>query len=441
MIREQSSTATFRHGVHPLAAKDQTAALAIERMPFVDRYVVPLSQHIGKPAIPMVQPGARVHRGQMIARPDGFISTAIHAPVSGRVDSIDLQPHPSGKLMAAVVLLADPFDPQAIVPSEPGEIAELSRQETVDLVQQSGMVGLGGAAFPSHVKFALPDGKRVQSVILNGCECEPYLTCDHRVMVEEPAAVLDGLRIMMDKLQAKRGYVGIEDNKLDAVYRLRELVDPTEDIEIVPLKVKYPQGAEKMLLDAIFHREVPTGKLPLDLEMVVNNVGTAAALSHFFRRGIPLVERIVTISGPAIQRPKNLIVPIGTPIRDVLKHCAVDWDHLRQVIMGGPMMGSAQKNLDAPIVKGSSGLLCFTEPLGDPLGELPCIRCSRCLDACPMFLNPSRLAMMIRAEWLDEMKQHHLQSCFECAACSYVCPSRIPLVHLMRLGKALLRHG
>ncbi|MCB1051539.1 MAG: electron transport complex subunit RsxC [Acidobacteria bacterium] len=432
---------TFRHGVHPPERKASTAALSVERMPFVERYIVPLSQHIGKAAVPLVKPGETVVRGQMLAKPDGFISTAVHAPVSGKILNLDLQPHPSGQLMQAFTIQADSFSAQTVDTQVPPDVDSLSIQETIQWVQNSGLVGLGGAAFPTHVKFSVPQGKRIQAVILNGCECEPYLTCDHRVMLEQPGNVVRGLRLMMRKLGAQKGYIGIESNKADAIDLLKNILSDQPDVEVVALNVKYPQGAEKMLLDAIFQKEVPSGKLPLDLEMVVNNVGTAAALAQYFDDGVPLIERVVTVTGPAVPEPKNLMVPLGTPLFEVLKHCAVDLERIRQVILGGPMMGFAQKNLQAPIIKGTSGILVFEQPLAEPIGELPCIRCSRCLDACPMFLNPSRLAAMVRREWTDELQQYHLMDCFECASCSYVCPSNIPLVHLMRLGKLMIRQA
>ncbi|MEE9281048.1 MAG: electron transport complex subunit RsxC [Myxococcota bacterium] len=427
---------TFRHGIHPTEHKQATQESRIERMPFVGEYVLPLSQHIGAPSRSVVQVGERVCRGQLIAEPAGFISTALHAPVTGRVRAIELRLHPGGKMMPAIVIEADPYDSQRLPEPAPLDPASLTSFELVEHVQRGGLVGLGGAAFPCHVKFRVPEGKRVRLVVINGCECEPYLTCDHRVMVERPEAVARGTEIIMSGVAAERACIGVEVNKPDAIAALRAVAP---QIEVVPVRVKYPQGAEKMLVEAIFGREIPAGGLPLDMEMLVNNVGTTAALADLFDRGIPLIERVVTVSGPGLARPRNLIVPLGTPLLAVIEHCGGLLPDTRQIVLGGPMMGMAQKSLDVPVLKGTSGILCLDGATAPSFLERPCIRCGRCLDACPLFLNPARLAQLIRAEVVEELDRYHLESCFECACCSFVCPSRIPLAQWMRVGKAMLR--
>jgi len=429
---------TFQHGTHPAEMKDATCGLPVERMPFVKEYVLPLSQHTGAPSRPIVGPGQRVRRGQMLAAPDGFISTALHSPVAGTVRGIELRPHPTGKRMPSMVIDIDPFDSQRFEPRDERPDESSSVEEVVRMVQEAGLVGLGGAAFPSHVKLKVPEGRRAKFVILNGCECEPYLTCDHRLMVERAPEVIRGLRTIMRLVNAERGYVGVEGNKPDAIERLREEIGGDETIRIVELQVKYPQGAEKMLIESIFKREVPSGKLPLDLEMVVNNVGTAAALADLYDTGLPLIERLVTVTGSGVRRPGNLLVPIGTPISELLDYCGGLHPNTREVIMGGPMMGAAQKNLEVPVLKGTSGVLAFTQPT-PRYQEEACIRCGRCLEACPMYLNPSRLASLTREERPEDLGTHNIFDCCECASCSYVCPSFIPLVQLMRLGKALVR--
>ena len=431
-----SRLSTFRHGVHPPELKGATDALPIERIPFVEEYVLPLSQHTGAPSQPVVRAGQRVCRGQLIGEPAGFVSTALHAPVTGRVAAIEPRLHPNGKTLPAIVIETDPYDSQRLPESPPLDPMSLTAAEMVERVQLAGLVGLGGAAFPSHVKFQVPEGKRVERVVINGCECEPYLTCDHRIMVEQPAAVVRGTEIIRDRVGARRATIGVEENKPDAIAALRAA---SADIEVVPLRVKYPQGAEKMLVDALFHREIPEGGLPLDLEILVNNVGTTAALADLFERGIPLIERVVTVTGPALARPRNLLVPLGTPLRAAIEHCGGLSQDIRQVVLGGPMMGLAQKSLDVPVIKGTSGILCLDRATSVAFQEFPCIRCGRCVEACPLFLNPTRLAQLARAERPDELEAHHLMSCFECAACSYTCPSRIPLVQWMRFGKALVR--
>ena len=434
---------TFRHGVHPAEHKDATAGLAVERMPFVDEYVVPLSQHIGAPARATVEVGQRVARGQPIAEPGGFVSTSHHAPATGTVTAIEARPHPNGKLMRAVVIRADAYDDQRVTPAPPADPGSLELGEVIARIQGAGIVGLGGAAFPAHVKLSLPEGKRCKVVVVNGCECEPYLTCDHRLMVERPAAVLRGARIVASKLGAERAVIGVELNKPDAIAALRlanaGAPEGLTPVEVVGLEVKYPQGAEKMLIDSVFRQQVPCGRLPLDLEMVVNNVGTLAAVADLFDLGLPLIERVVTVTGPGVARPRNLIVPLGTPVQAVLDHCGVAPETTRQVVLGGPMMGQAQKRLDVPVLKGTSGILALDQVVLTTREEYPCIRCARCLEACPMFLNPTRLALLARAERPEELAEHHVMDCFECASCSYVCPSAIPLVQWIRIGKGVLR--
>ncbi len=431
------SKGTFRHGVHPKEHKEATCQRSIERMPFVDEYLLPLGQHIGAPSKAIVRPGQKVERGEVIAEPGGFVSVALHAPVTGTVKAVELRPHPSGKKVPTIVLEADPYSSQKIKPLAVPDPEQVEAGEIIDWIQKGGLVGMGGAAFPTHVKLKVPQGKRVEFVMLNGCECEPYLTCDHRVMLEEAEAVKGGLDLIMKLTGADRGYIGIENNKPDAIERMREVVDSSA-VEVVGLTVKYPQGAEKMLIDAILKKEVPSGGLPLDLEIVVQNVGTAAAIWKLFQQGEPLIERAVTVTGPGIKRPSNLLVPIGTPIREVIEHCGGLLPEAKQVVLGGPMMGMAQKDLSVPVTKGTSGILVLTK-VPKVVHEEPCIRCGRCVEACPMFLNPSRLAQLARAERTDDLSTFHVLDCFECASCSFSCPSHIPLVQLIRVGKAQVR--
>jgi len=431
-------TRTFHGGVHPDDHKAATCALPIERMPFVERYSLPLAQHIGAPSRPVVKVGEDVKRGQKIAEPGGFVSVALHAPVTGRVTAIDLRLHPNGTMVPSIEIATDPYSSQRFARSDPVDPASLSTDEMLSRLQDGGLVGLGGAAFPSHVKLRVPEDRRVRVVVINGCECEPYLTCDHRLMLERPEAVLRGAQILATQVGAEAIYVGVESNKADAIVALRRVAAP--GIRIVPLAVKYPQGAEKLLIAAIFDREVPTGGLPLDIGILVNSVGTSVALADLFDEGIPLTERVVTVTGPAVARPRNVLVPLGTPLRALLDHCGGLLPEATQVVLGGPMMGMAQKSLEVPVLKGTSGLLCLDRDAAEPARELPCIRCGRCAEVCPMHLNPARLAQLARADRFEEMEErYHLTSCFECAACSFVCPSRIPLVQWIRVGKTMLR--
>jgi len=429
---------TFHGGVHPDDHKAATCALPIERMPFVERYVLPLTQHIGSPSRPIVKVGDDVVRGQTIAEPEGFVSVALHAPVTGRVMAIDLRLHPNGTMVPSIEIATDPYSSQRFAHADPVDPASLTADEMLARIQNGGLVGLGGAAFPSHVKLRVPEGRRVRAVVINGCECEPYLTCDHRLMLERSEAVLRGAQLLAAQVGSEAVYVGVEANKPDAIAALRRVAAP--HTMVVPLAVKYPQGAEKLLIDAIFGQEVPTGGLPLDIGILVNSVGTSVALANLFDEGIPLTERVVTITGPAVARPRNVLVPLGTPLRALLDHCGGLLPQANQVVLGGPMMGMAQKSLDVPVLKGTSGLLCLDRSAPAPAVELPCIRCGRCIEVCPMLLNPARLAQLAKADRFEEMEElYHLTSCFECASCSFVCPSQIPLVQWIRVGKTMLR--
>ena len=428
---------SFRHGVHPLEHKRQTAHLPLERMPFVERYLLPLSQHTGAPCRPVVEVAQRVGRGEMVAAPGGFVSMTLHSPVTGRVVAIAPRRHPNGQMTESIEIEADAFSTQQLTRA-PTDWRALTLDEFIEQVQQAGLVGLGGAAFPTHVKYKLPEGRRCRRLVVNGCECEPYLTCDHRTMVQRPEAVVGGIEIVATILGAEESVLGVEINKPEAIDALRRVIPDGLNLRIVPLKVKYPQGAEKMLIRALFGEEVPAGKLPIDLDTVVNNVGSMAALADWFQDGQPLIERAVTVAGPGIERPSNLVVPIGTPVRDVLRHCGLDHD-TRQVVMGGPMMGMPLASLDVPVLKGTSGILAFTEEVVNHPTEYGCLRCGRCLEACSNFLNPARLARLAHAGRWEELEKSYVMDCMECGACTWACPSGVPVVHLIRAAKAAIR--
>jgi len=430
---------TFRHGIHPEEHKEATAGLAIERMPFVERYVLPLAQHTGAPSRPLVEVGERVTRGQTIAEAVGFVSTALHATVDGQVTAIAPRPHPSGKLVPAIEIAADPWSPQRYPAGEAIDPLRLSRESFVAELQLAGLVGLGGAAFPTHVKYRLPEGGRIERLLVNGCECEPFLTSDHRLMLERTADVVRGAEIAAHHLGARQVVFGVEHNKPDAIAALERAVAERPAMRVVALAVKYPQGAEKMLIRAVWGEEVPSGKLPLDLGIVVNNVATMAAIADWFDRRRPLIERVVTVAGPGVRRPANLLVALGTPARAVLEHCGGLAESTREVVMGGPMMGTPLASLDVPIVKGTSGLLAFTDAEAHLPTEYTCIKCGRCVEACPQFLNPSRLGRLARAGRFEEMMGYHALDCVECGSCSFACPSGIPVVQLIRVAKGALR--
>jgi len=432
---------SFAHGVHPDDHSEQTAHLPIQRVPFVRHYVLPLGQHLGAPARPIVKVGERVQRGQLIAEPGAFVSTALHSAVTGWVRAIAPRRYPSGQLQSAIEIEADPYATQRIESNPPIDWHSLSTDDFIKHVQQAGIVGMGGAAFPSHVKYALPDGLQIKHLVINGAECEPYLTNDHRLMLERPETVLQGIEIVRQKLKAEQATIGVELNKANAIAVLQKAIrqGQYQHIKVVPLRVKYPQGAEKMLIQSLFGTEIPAGQLPRDLGVTVNNVGTIVAIADYFESGMPLIERIVTVSGPGVEQPANLIVPLGTPVREVLRFCGGLKQTTREVIMGGPMMGMPIASLDVPILKGSSGILAFTATETGKPKEYPCIRCGRCVEACPHFLNPSRLAKLAKVGWYEEMAQYNALDCVECGACTYSCPSGIPIVQLIKVGKTEIR--
>jgi len=430
---------TFRHGIHPKEHKEQTLGSLIQRMPFPPQVILPLSQHLGAPSKPVVKVGDKVYRGQLLAEADGFMSVPLHASVTGEVSAIEKHHHPTGKMVDAFVIDSDPNSPQTLFNEGPIAWQQLSTQQLLTAIQGGGFVGLGGAAFPTHVKFSVPAGKRVQFLLINGCECEPYLTTDHRIMLEYADAIMLGTRIVRQLLGAGKTFIGVEINKADAIQALRERVHSDLPCEIIPLQTKYPQGAEKMLITSVLQREVPRGRLPIDVQVMVSNVGTVAGIGDLFAYGQPLIERVVTVTGPGIRQPSTLLIPLGARLGDILDYCGGLMPGARQVIFGGPMMGTPQASLDVPILKGTSGIVCLTEVLAPQRREYACIRCSACLDACPVFLNPSQLGALSRAGRYQDMLGLNIMDCIECGSCSYVCPSNIPLVQRFRVAKGLLR--
>lgn len=440
-IVERFLKPTFARGIHPESHKE-TADRAIRRMPFAPRLILPLSQHIGKAAIPIVKAGDEVVRGQPIAEAAGPMSVPLHAPADGMIESISLQPSARGPWVESIVLRVYEGSPQRMGWSNPTDIDQLDRAQLIEAVKATGMVGLGGAAFPSHVKLDVPAEHAIHTLVVNGCECEPYLTCDHRIMLEYPQELIDGVRIAMRTVGAKRAMIGVEDNKPDAVEAIRRHLENDGDITVHAVETKYPQGAEKMLIKSLLGIEVPAGGLPMHLGIVVNNVGTLALLGRLLRHGEGLTERVVTVTGPGIRKPGDYWVPIGTPLRTVIEWAGADEVTDREVILGGPMMGQTIASLDAPVTKGVSGIIVFDHRLraADDQKHWPCIHCGECVKACPMGLNPTHLGLLAAKREFDVMAEHyHLGDCFECGCCTYTCPSHIPLVQQFRAAKSFLR--
>ena len=435
-----SATITFPHGIHPSECK-HTKDAATERLPWPPTVTVLLSQHIGAPAKPLVKKGQQVMRGEPVAEAGGFVSVPMHAPAAGKVKAVDRALNARGEMAPAIIIEVDPEADQEAVHGSQRDMDTLSPDELVQAVQSAGTVGLGGAAFPTHVKLKPPEGKRVDTVVVNGCECEPYLTTDYRVMIEQSDLIVAGARLALHATGAKEVVIAIENNKPEAIEAMMKAAPRDEPFVVRSLATKYPQGAEKMLSRALLRRDVPSGGLPSDVGVACFNVATLAQMGQLVPRGQGLIERVVTVSGGGVTRPGNYLVPLGTPLRFLLEHAGMT-EATCAVINGGPMMGVSTPSLDIPLTKGTTGLLALTEAeMRDGAAQVyPCIRCARCVDACPMFLNPSMLGLLGRKGRYEEMAEsYHLNDCFECGCCSYVCPSNIPLVHFFRLAKAMNR--
>lgn len=439
-ILEQITGKRLWRGVHVPEHKDQTCRLPIRRMPFAPQLVVPLSQHAGAPAVPLVKEGQEVVRGEPIASAKGFMSVPMHAPVTGKVERIALAPSARGDLSPAIFIRTYLSASQEVLYGAPQNIDDMTPAEIVEAVQATGVVGLGGAAFPTHVKLKVPEGKSVDTVVVNGCECEPYLTTDHRIMVEQPAQVLHGARVVMRAIGAQRVIVGVEDNKMDAVEALNKANRDGWNIEIQPVAAKYPQGAEKMLVKVLLGREIPSGGLPADIGVGVFNVATLAQIGDLLPNRQGLIERVVTITGPGVTKPGNYLIALGTPLRFALEQAGCTAD-AKSVVLGGPMMGASISSFDVPLTKGVTGVLVLTQASANGSSRIyPCIHCAACVDICPMQLNPSKLGLLARKDRYEEMEtDYHLIDCFECGCCSYVCPSHIPLVQYFRIAKQMNR--
>ncbi len=423
-------------GVHPQENKFSSNA-AIEVLPVPKQVIVPLGQNLGAPSKPIVKKGDKVKTGQLIAEAGGFISANIHSPVSGTVLKIDTAIDSTGYKRPCVFINVDGDEwEEHIDRSEKLETnINFSPAEIVEKVKAAGIVGLGGATFPTSVKLTPPPGKIADYLVINGVECEPYLTSDHRVMLEKGQEVLVGIQILMKALQVEKAVVGIENNKKDAINHLTELSKAYPGIEIVPLKVQYPQGGEKQLIKATLNREVPSGKLPIEVGCVVQNVGTALAVYEAVQKNKPLIERVVTVTGKAVKKPSNFMVRIGTPVQDLIDAAEGLPENTGKVISGGPMMGKALTSLDSPVVKGTSGILIMTMEESTRHNEGACIRCSKCTYVCPMGLEPFLLTKAAKLGKLEMAEKEMIMDCIECGSCQFTCPASIPLLDYLRLGK------
>jgi electron transport complex protein RnfC len=424
----------FRGGVHP---KDQklSAYKKIENAELPAKVIIPFHQHIGTPARPIIEVGEIVKKGQKIGEATGFVSANIHSSISGKVLSISRNLYPAlGRSSLAAVIESDGQDEwiEGITPHNP---ALLTEQQILDIILEAGIVGMGGAGFPTHVKLSIPEGKKIDTVLLNGAECEPYVAADHALMLEEAEKILDGLKIIMRITKAKNAFIGIEKNKHNAIEIFEKLIGRNMNIEVVPLKVKYPQGWENILIKAILHKEVPSNMLPLDFGIVISNVGTAHAISNAVRSGQPLIERVVSINGIGIVNPKNLRVRIGTLFADLIRQCGGFKDEAGKVIAGGPMMGASMSDVNVPVAKSTNNILVLTKNQVKDLLPKACIRCARCINVCPVGLMPRMIALLTQKGIIKEAEKYFPLECKECGCCSYVCPSKIPLVQLIQFAK------
>jgi len=424
-------------GVHPEEGK-YSAKSAIETLPLPKTVSIPIAQHIGAPSKAVVAKGDKVKVGDKIAESAGFVSANIHSSVSGTVVKVDNVLDSSGYKRQCVIIdvEGDEWNESIDRSTDLKKEISLTDKEIINKISESGVVGLGGATFPSHVKLSVPDGKKIDVLIINGVECEPYLTSDHRLMLEKAEEMLVGIQILMKALSVNSALIGIENNKPDAIDHLDNLVKDYPGIEVHALKVQYPQGGEKQLIKALINREVPSGGLPLDVGAVVHNVGTAVAVYDAVQKNKPLFERVVSLTGKSVKKPSNFMVRIGTPVTELIEAAGGLPDDTGKVINGGPMMGKALNSLDVPVVKGASGILIMPRDISSRKKESNCIRCAKCVSVCPQGLEPFLLNKLAQLEKNDKLESKAVLDCIECGSCAYTCPAGLPLLDYIRLGKS-----
>ncbi len=436
---------TFAHGIHPPDNKHFSRDVKIEVMPPPKRVVLPLLQNIGAPCAPTVKPKQEVVFGELVGKGAAFVSASLHSPVSGKVEKMAVTTLPNGRHLSAISIKTDgeQITGKALWDDTfggkwPIDCPEVYSPETIsEAIHNAGIVGLGGAAFPTHVKVMPDDKKMIDTLMVNGCECEPYLTPDYRLMIEAPEAVVTGALLAGRAVAAKEIVICIEDNKPEAVEKIKAAAKKTV-IKIAVLKTRYPQGSEKQLIKAVLNLNVPLGGLPSDVGVAMSNVGTIAAVAGAVIKEKPLTHRVISVTGPGIKNPKNLLVPIGISMKDVIEFCGGLTPDAARLIAGGPMMGFAFSDLSTPVTKGTSGITVLTHNDVKRENETACVRCGRCVDVCPMNLVPTRLALASRHKNIPLARQYSIMACFECGCCTYICPANIKLVQLIRTGKAMV---
>jgi len=424
---------SFKGGIHPPHAKELTEHLPIVDFLNPDVVEIPLRQHIGAPCEPIVKKGDTVKVGQLIGKATSFVSANVHSSVSGTVLDVKKQDTAYG-FDVCVIIQNDGLNEkhESVVPKP--DYKTLSGKEIVDIIKEAGLVGMGGAGFPTHVKLSPPPEKPIDVIVLNGAECEPYLTCDHRLMLEHPELVVNGLQILMQALNVKDGYIGIENNKPDAIEKVTAAAKGT-GIKVVALRTKYPQGAEKQLIFACTGRQIPSGGLPMDIGVVVNNVATAATIANVFQTGMPLVERICTVTGKAIKSPKNIRFKVGTPLNKLIEFCDGYAETPGKLLLGGPMMGVAQATDSLPAMKNTSGILVFGEADAKLPEATACIKCGKCVSICPAFLEPIQISAYSLLQNFEKAEAFNALDCIECGSCSFICPAKRPLLQSIRVAK------
>jgi electron transport complex protein RnfC len=424
----------FKGGVHPPENKIFTESKPIEVIPLPEKVIIPLQQHLGKPSNVIVNKGDKVKVGDPISEAGGYVSVPCHASISGTVTSIQPHIHPLGEKITAVSIENNGEDHLSDNISFNPDYMNYSVDEMKNLIHDAGLAGMGGATFPTHVKLSPPEGKKIDIAILNGAECEPYLTSDHRLMLEKTEEIIEGFRIIIKILGVKLGIIGIENNKSDAISKMKEVAIKYPEMSVVSLNVKYPQGAEKQLIYALTERKVPAGKLPMEVGCVVQNVGTAKAIYDAVAYKKPLIERVVTVAGNIIHQ-KNLLVRIGTPIKNLIDYCGGFTNSPDKIIMGGPMMGVAQHSLNTPVIKGTSGIIILKSDKTYLGKTTPCLNCGKCIEICPMNIMPNVIASFAQKERFDDAEEFNALDCIECGSCSYICPAKINLIQNIKFAK------
>ena len=410
---------------------------AIKEASLPEEITIPLLQHTGAPNEPLVKVGDKVKAGQKIGATDKFVSAPVHASLSGTVTAIEPRPFITGEMVESIVIAVDKNQDKLELANN--DLDKVTKEEIINAVKEAGIVGMGGAAFPTAVKMSPPPDKAIDALIINGCECEPYLTCDHRIMLEMPEEILQGVKLLMKALSVEKGYICIEDNKDDAIEAVRQKNDDP-NIVILRMPTKYPQGSEKHLVKAALDREIPSGGLPFDVGTMIQNVGTCVAIYEAVKFGKPLIERVVAVTGQNLAEPQNLMVKIGTPLSHLINECGGIIEEPAKVVVGGPMTGKAQDNLDVPVVKGTTGVVVLPPDMAlEDMDYADCVRCCKCVEHCPMLLYPNQISVFCEAGMIVEAKEWNTMDCIECGICSYVCPSKRPITLLVQRTKPLIR--